>query len=232
MIIVTPYLVRPTSGQLALPTDGYRAPTDVQRVFEGQTFTGRSGPPAPAVVGTPTAAAPVAADPGIQAVIRRLQRKDAMMRSKLGFVLLATALAGCSHVPYDEPSRGVAAVNVPVLTRAEYVFDAAAPDGSLSPVGKRPPRRLVPLARPWLRRFDLCRRRLCRRGARRCRPDRRPLWPAAQRWRPGHRRCGRARHGSRRRQPHRARRCRTAPIGASRRSPISPTAACRTRAAR
>jgi len=55
------------------------------------------------------------------------------MRSKLGFVLLATTLAGCSHVPYDEPSRGVTAVNVPVLTRAEFVFDAAAPDGSLSP---------------------------------------------------------------------------------------------------
>jgi len=35
--------------------------------------------------------------------------------------------------PYDEPSRGVSAVNVPVLTRSEYIFDAAAPDGSLSP---------------------------------------------------------------------------------------------------
>jgi pilus assembly protein CpaD len=56
-----------------------------------------------------------------------------MMRCKLGFVLLATALAGCSHVPQDEPSRGVSAVNVPVLTRSEFVFDAAAPDGSLSP---------------------------------------------------------------------------------------------------
>jgi pilus assembly protein CpaD len=56
-----------------------------------------------------------------------------MMRCKLGFVLLATTLAGCGHVPYDEPSRGVSAINVPVLTRSEYVFDAAAPDGSLSP---------------------------------------------------------------------------------------------------
>jgi len=55
------------------------------------------------------------------------------MRCKLGFVLLATTLAGCSHPPYDEPSRGLAAVNVPVLTRADYVFDAVAPDGSLSP---------------------------------------------------------------------------------------------------
>lgn len=55
------------------------------------------------------------------------------MRCKFGLVLLATALAGCSHVPYDEPSRGVSAVKVPVLTRTEYVYDVAAPDGSLSP---------------------------------------------------------------------------------------------------
>jgi pilus assembly protein CpaC len=66
VIIVTPYLVRPTSGQLALPTDGYRAPTDVQRVIESQSYTGRSGPPAASVVGTPTAAAPVAANPGFK----------------------------------------------------------------------------------------------------------------------------------------------------------------------
>ena len=44
MIIVTPYLVRPVSGQLALPTDGYRAPTDVEQVLEGQSFSGVSGP--------------------------------------------------------------------------------------------------------------------------------------------------------------------------------------------
>lgn len=54
------------------------------------------------------------------------------MRCKLGLVLLATALTGCGSVAYDEPSRGVAAVNVPVLTRSEFVFDAAAPDGGLS----------------------------------------------------------------------------------------------------
>ena len=29
VIIVTPYLVKPVSGQLATPADGYRAPTDV-----------------------------------------------------------------------------------------------------------------------------------------------------------------------------------------------------------
>ncbi|HEU5068603.1 MAG TPA: type II and III secretion system protein family protein, partial [Sphingomicrobium sp.] len=48
VIIVTPYLVKPTSNRLALPTDGYRAPTDAEQLFEGQTFKGVSGsPPAP-----------------------------------------------------------------------------------------------------------------------------------------------------------------------------------------
>src|SRR6476620_6137259 len=36
VIIVTPYLVRPVSGQLATPTAGYRAPSDAERVWEGQ----------------------------------------------------------------------------------------------------------------------------------------------------------------------------------------------------
>jgi pilus assembly protein CpaC len=44
VIVVTPYLVRPVSGRMALPTDGYRAPSDPQRVLEGQSFTGVSGP--------------------------------------------------------------------------------------------------------------------------------------------------------------------------------------------
>jgi pilus assembly protein CpaC len=46
VIIVTPYLVRPVSGQLAAPTQGYRAPTDFQQVIGGQVFTGVSGPAA------------------------------------------------------------------------------------------------------------------------------------------------------------------------------------------
>jgi pilus assembly protein CpaC len=58
VIIVTPYLVRPTSGQLALPTNGYRAPTDPQMMLEGQTYEGVSGSaaspaaPAPAMTGS------------------------------------------------------------------------------------------------------------------------------------------------------------------------------------
>ena len=52
VIIVTPYLVRPVSTQMALPTDGYRMPTDAQGFGLGQPYTGTSGPrpagPAPA----------------------------------------------------------------------------------------------------------------------------------------------------------------------------------------
>ena len=64
VIIVTPYLVRPVSGQMALPTDGLRVPTDPERVWEGQTFTGQKGPapsavaPAPAIGAQGAAAAP------------------------------------------------------------------------------------------------------------------------------------------------------------------------------
>jgi pilus assembly protein CpaC len=53
VIIVTPYLVRPVSGQLAVPTQGYRAPTDLQQVIGGNVFTGVNGPAA----ATPAAAA-------------------------------------------------------------------------------------------------------------------------------------------------------------------------------
>ena len=61
VIIVTPYLVRPTSGQLAVPTNGYRAPTDVQQVIEGQNFVGQRG-------SAPMPAAPVAGITGGGAV--------------------------------------------------------------------------------------------------------------------------------------------------------------------
>ena len=56
------------------------------------------------------------------------------MHRRLSFTLVAAAaLAGCQHVPYDEPSRGVAATNVPVVARSDYVIDLAAYDGALAP---------------------------------------------------------------------------------------------------
>ncbi len=54
VIIVTPYLVRPVSGQLAAPTDGLRMPSDPDRIWEGQTFRGQGAgrlAPAPAPAG-------------------------------------------------------------------------------------------------------------------------------------------------------------------------------------
>jgi pilus assembly protein CpaC len=50
VIIVTPYLVKPVSSQLALPTDGYRAPGDFTRDVMGQTFMGQSGSVQPTAI--------------------------------------------------------------------------------------------------------------------------------------------------------------------------------------
>ena len=44
VIIVTPYLVKPVSHQLATPVDGYRAPYDVDRYALGTTYDGTSAP--------------------------------------------------------------------------------------------------------------------------------------------------------------------------------------------
>ena len=72
VIVVTPYLVRPTSGRLALPTDGYMAPTDTQQMLQGQSFSGQSGPaaalpaPGPGTASTAGTAAGAAAAPGFK----------------------------------------------------------------------------------------------------------------------------------------------------------------------
>lgn len=57
------------------------------------------------------------------------------MRTNLMIALLATALAGPAVAGPKpiEASRGLDSVNVPVVTRADYAFDAVAPDGSLGP---------------------------------------------------------------------------------------------------
>jgi pilus assembly protein CpaD len=55
------------------------------------------------------------------------------MRSKFLLVLLGSALTACQTPAPDMPSKGVAAVNVPVVTSADYVFDAAATGVGLAP---------------------------------------------------------------------------------------------------
>lgn len=55
------------------------------------------------------------------------------MRSKYLIIALGSALAGCQTpgTP-DNPGKGLASVNVPVVTSADYVFDAQAPGGALA----------------------------------------------------------------------------------------------------
>ena len=69
VVIVTPYLVRPVSGQMATPIDGYRVPNDIERDFGGQSFTGVSGNRQPNAVPATVPAAPAgsgAAAPGFK----------------------------------------------------------------------------------------------------------------------------------------------------------------------
>ena len=53
------------------------------------------------------------------------------MRSTIILVALCSGVAAC-NTP-DLPDKGLAAVNVPVVTSADYVFEASAPDGALAP---------------------------------------------------------------------------------------------------
>jgi pilus assembly protein CpaD len=64
-------------------------------------------------------------------VTRRNLRKEAIMARKSALIFVAAALTACQHVPYDQPDRGVSAVNVPVVSRSDFALDVAAPDGSL-----------------------------------------------------------------------------------------------------
>ncbi|WP_341632787.1 CpaD family pilus assembly lipoprotein [Sphingomonas agri] len=55
------------------------------------------------------------------------------MRSKFLLIALGSALAGCqTPTGPDVRAAGLSAVNVPVVTSANYVFDAAAPGGTLA----------------------------------------------------------------------------------------------------
>ena len=65
VIVITPYLVKPVNAnEIKLPTDGYKTPTDVERVLLGQLSGGKTGGTRP--VPTMEAGAPVA--PAVGAV--------------------------------------------------------------------------------------------------------------------------------------------------------------------
>ncbi|MBB4155347.1 pilus assembly protein CpaC [Sphingomonas jinjuensis] len=72
VIVITPYLVKPVNNasDIVLPTDGYKAPTDLQRVLLGELGSGTTGAkrPVPTMAGdapvpTAGAVAPVAPTP-------------------------------------------------------------------------------------------------------------------------------------------------------------------------
>ena len=55
------------------------------------------------------------------------------MRTRFAVLLLASAFAASTPAQADDPSRGLMAVNQPVVTRNDFAMDMAAPDGTLSP---------------------------------------------------------------------------------------------------
>lgn len=65
MIVITPYLVKPVNAnQIALPTDGYKSPGDVERVLFGQLSGSNKNEDRP----KPTMAAPAGATPSLGAM--------------------------------------------------------------------------------------------------------------------------------------------------------------------
>lgn len=57
------------------------------------------------------------------------------MRNTLLILVAATSLAGCGTVAArTDAARGLDAINVPVVSRQDFAFDAAAPDGDLAEV--------------------------------------------------------------------------------------------------
>lgn len=75
MIVITPYLVKPVNnpGDIALPTDGYRAPSDAQRILLGELGSGVTGGKRP----VPTMAGPNAPMPTVGATAPILPRPSA-----------------------------------------------------------------------------------------------------------------------------------------------------------
>jgi pilus assembly protein CpaC len=93
VIIITPYLVKPMGSprDVALPTDGYKAATDLGRVLLGQNEAGQTG----AVRPIPTVALPTAPAPTI------------------GAVMPARPIATRSTVAAPAPGRGKGALPTP-----------------------------------------------------------------------------------------------------------------------
>ena len=54
------------------------------------------------------------------------------MRNRIAILALASALTACTTASADQPSRGLIAVNQPVVSRTDFAMDLSAPGGALS----------------------------------------------------------------------------------------------------
>ena len=196
-------------------------------MLEGQTYNGVSGARAPARRRRRRhrAAARLPPPPGVQAVTRRCIRKDAMMRSKFASCSAAAALAGCQPCrPTTGPTAASQSVNVPVVTAPTTRSTLPLPAARL-PRRKRRGSTTGSVRSSWATAIpiyvdgpysDAARDDVAR--------DRRSITACSlSQGAPvtaGRSRRVRSGWSSAARAP----RCRTAPIGASRRSPISTTA--------
>jgi pilus assembly protein CpaC len=96
VIVITPYLVKPVdASQIVLPTDGYRAPNDAERVLLGSGARGETGgqrpmptmaPPSP-VASAPVLGAPLPAGPNLPVLAdeRSGKRKNKKAPATPGF---------------------------------------------------------------------------------------------------------------------------------------------------
>ena len=112
MIVVTPYLVRPVSGRIALPTDGYRAPTDAERILEGQSYSGQRAlrRRSPARLPACRRRCGDRRRSGLQAVTRRcIGRMPRCVRSSSLCSLAMRRSPGCALPPGTSPTAGVEA---------------------------------------------------------------------------------------------------------------------------
>ncbi len=84
VIVVTPYLVNPVdANDIKLPTDGYQAPDDIQRVFGNQENNGRSGASRPMPTAAPASApAPKVGELDTPPAIRPVEDKRSKKKSR------------------------------------------------------------------------------------------------------------------------------------------------------
>ncbi len=135
VIIVTPYLVKPSNVALAAPTDGYVSPHDVQRVINSETY--RQGLPSPP-------RGPV--EPGNQVLWPhrpgwvQVGLREGMMRMRPTLIaasLLLATLAACNS-PVSDYTSSEAVNRADAQRCVAQLWSCASPP---APIGSPPARR-------------------------------------------------------------------------------------------